>query len=68
MDEYISLLMPMDHDSLVLTLKLLALAVVLGLGLWRIHVRINESEGDQRSERPAYDMRRDGQRLTHSGL
>ena len=31
MDEYISLLMPMDHDSLVLTLKLLALAVVLGL-------------------------------------
>ena len=64
MDEYISILMAMDHDSLVLTLKLFALAVVLGLGLWRIHVRIRDSEGDQRSEGPEYDMRRDGQRFT----
>lgn len=64
MDDYISLLLAMDHDHLILTLKLLALAVVLGLGLWRIRWRIGEAERDQRSEAPAYDMRRDGQRLT----
>ena len=64
MDDYISLFSAMDHDRLMFTLKLLALAVVLGLGLWRIHLRIGESERDQRSEAPAYDMRRDGQRLT----
>jgi hypothetical protein len=64
MDDYISLFSAMDHDRLMLTLKLLALAVVLGLGLLRIHLRIGDSERDHRNEVPAYDMRRDGQRLT----
>ena len=63
MDDYISPLFAMDHDHLLLTLKLFALAVVLGLGLWRIHVRIGSSEADPRSEAAEFDMRRDGQRL-----
>ena len=49
----------MDHDSLLLTIELVALFALGVLGIWRIYRHQEEVEDAQT---PAYDMRRDGQR------
>jgi hypothetical protein len=52
----------MDQDSLVLAIELLALVVFGGLGLWRLYKKQPMPEHESRES--AYDMRRDGQRLS----
>ncbi len=51
-----------DDGTWWLAGKLLALLVVVGLATWRLRWR-REHEADE-LDTPAYDMRRDGQRLT----
>ena len=53
---------PMDHDTLLLAAELFALFALGGVGLWRVYRGQQMSEDE--SHAPAYDMRRDGQRLT----
>jgi hypothetical protein len=52
----------MDHDTLVLVAELCALFVLGGLGLWRIYK--NQQSSQHEPHASAYDMRRDGQRLS----
>jgi len=49
----------MDHDSLLLTIELVALFALGLLGIWRMHQHRQSIED---AETPTYDMRRDGQR------
>ncbi len=50
----------MDHDSLLLTIKLVALLALGALGIWRVYRHQHTMDHPPAS---AYDMRRDGQRL-----
>ena len=49
----------MDHDSLLLTIELVALFALGALGIWRMH---RHQQLIEDADAPAYDMRRDGQR------
>jgi len=53
----------MDHDSLLLTIELVALLALGVLGIWRIY-RHQQLVDD--AQMPAFDMRRDGQRQSSS--
>jgi hypothetical protein len=57
----------MDHDTVVLAIECTALAIAIALGVWRIKSTLRSSAHAGGANRPsarAYDMRRDGQRLS----
>ena len=53
----------MIDNNLYLSLELCALTLVVGMGIWRIYRTAVPGESDA-SAPAAYDMRRDGQRLS----
>jgi hypothetical protein len=53
-----------DHDTLVLAIELAALAIAIAIGIWRVRRQSTSREYSQRAIARAYDMRRDGQRLS----
>jgi hypothetical protein len=56
-----------DHDTVVLVVELAALAIAIAIGVWRfnfVHRRSNAAKLSQRPAARAYDMRREGQRLS----
>ena len=58
----------MDNDSLLLWIELGFLVVALGVGIWRFHwLRRASGPSRPRQQSAAYDMRRDGQRLSVDG-
>ena len=57
----------MDHDTVVLAIECVALAIAVAVGIWRFkstHRLSTQPEHAYRPAAPAYDMRRDGQRLS----
>jgi hypothetical protein len=57
----------MDHDTVVLAIECMALAIAVALGIWRFksaHRSSAHAGGAIRPAARAYDMRRDGQRLS----
>jgi hypothetical protein len=58
----------MDNDSLLLWIELGLLVVALAVGIWRFHwLRPASGPTHTRQQLAAYDMRRDGQRLSVDG-
>ena len=57
----------MDYDMLLLAVELAALAIAIAFGIWRLNrvqKRSHAARPLQRAVARAYDMRRDGQRLS----
>jgi hypothetical protein len=56
-----------DRDTVVLVVELVALAIAIAFGVWRfnfVHKRSNAAKLSHRPAARAYDMRREGQRLS----
>lgn len=57
----------MDLDTVVLVVELAALAIAIGFGVWRFSFVRRQANAAKVSQYPgarAYDMRREGQRLS----